>query len=216
MKKWIHSARAGLIALLLASALAGCGVQGSARELADAGKTALDQQDYGTAVEDLQKALEESSGWTTRNFRKNTLLYLAEAQVRSGDFTGAQTSVNQVMGIEGKKAEYRKLQAEICNEAAIAAADGHDLEQAASWLEQGMNFADEKPVKKKKEEETARPTIRETLIRNLASVKEKQGDYSRAAELLQTCIDTWGEDEALRHEKIFVESRIAEKGEEAQ
>ena len=215
---------------MLAWGLTGCGPSGEAKELRLAGIEALEQGDCDAALEKLTSALESGKG-AGKDFRIDTMQYIAEAQYRSGDFKAAAGTLGDLVSLDGDRAEFWYLKA-------AAEAKNSDYEQAltdlntagkkdkklpklttpgaedailltAKALAEGGEADTAKELLDRFEEKAAKETARDFRTTR-GFVYEKQGEWAKAAETLEGVLRDYGEDEAIRREYNFALSRKEE------
>lgn len=219
-----------LTAGILALGVTGCGPSKEAKELRLAGIEALEQGDCGTALEKLESALESGKG-AGKDFRIDTMQYIAEAQYRSGDYKAAAGTLGDLVSLDGDRAEfwYLKAAAEACDsdyEQALA-----DLNTAgkkdkklsklttpgaedailltAKALAEGGDADTAMELLDRFADKAAEETVRDFRVTR-SFVFEKRGEWAKAAETLESVLRDYGEDEAIRKEYNFALSRKEE------
>ncbi len=157
--------RIAAAALLLAAVFAGsgCGVSREARQDRSAGIVKMNNGEFSGAVESFRAAYSKT-GKLSSGFRKDVLKYMSEAQFRGGDYQGAADTYDELIRIDGGKAEYWFFRA--AAEAELGNAD-----------EAEKNFASGR------EKGNADTPGAEIALSAIASVLEDKGDYDSLSAL---------------------------------
>lgn len=178
------------------------------------GVASLDGGNYGEAVAVFDKILEGSKG-KIGSFEAEVLTYRGEAEYKQKDYSAALATFELLMKEDGEKERYRRMicysQLELGNyEAALAYGFADALAYSRMAVRDIENQEYDKALEHVKKGMAAcqadDPAMQE-LAYSQAVIYENLGDFKKALELFEDYLETYGPDEKVSREVLFLKTR---------
>ncbi len=222
--------------LLIVLCISSCNfLSNEEKKLRISGIESFENGDYQTAIESFDKALAQRSSDKIGKTEIDILRYRAEAEWKLEDYSAAANTYNILLSTDEENLEYKSMliitlcragedidkaislyksiadediTPELCNEIGMSYYKNNDYDAALEEFEKGIALAADGSTERGIEDSTDATAVYKSLSFNRACCYEQKAEYSKALELFNEYVESFGEDEAARHEIEFLKTRV--------